>query len=281
MLKRLFSDPTVYVIILFNVVLIYLQTFMGADNKYSLMIDRVDAFITLFFVCEIAYKIYHSKGPWRFKTFIKNPWHALDFFAITLALPSLLAFPGLHEKLPFISSPEHVAGFAILRSFRIFKLITVIEFMPLGKQIGRHVAKAFKGISLIAIIFVIYTTIISLLSLSLFKSKSSTLFQNGFDSFFTIFRVFSGDDYSDIVKSITDNPGSEIYFDGFTKIYFVAIVFMGSILGISLTNSIFIDQMLKNAVDEEKKENAHIAALRQEIAELKELIIRSKLPDKT
>ncbi len=89
--------------------------------------------------------------------------------------------------------------------------------------------------------FVIYSTIISLISVTLFKSSAPTFFGNAFDSFFTIFKIFSGDGFSDVVAEIVSNSSQE--FGYFTKLYFVLIVFTGSILGLSLINSVFIDQM--------------------------------------
>jgi voltage-gated sodium channel len=101
--------------------------------------------------------------------------------------------------------------------------------------------KALKGVSFIIIAFIIYSTIISLISVTLFKSSAPSFFSNAFDSFFTIFKVFSGDGFSDVVAEISLH--SSLSFTYFTKFYFVIIVFIGSILGLSLINSVFIDQM--------------------------------------
>jgi voltage-gated sodium channel len=101
--------------------------------------------------------------------------------------------------------------------------------------------KAIKGVFFIIVAFIIYSTIISLISVTLFKSSGPSFFSNAFDSFFTIFKIFSGDGFSDVVAEIVSN--SSLEFGYFTKLYFVMIVFTGSILGLSLINSVFIDQM--------------------------------------
>ena len=64
---------------------------------------------------------------------------------------------------------------------------------------------------------------------------------------------------------------SSIQFIYFTKFYFVFIVFTGSILGLSLINSIFIDQMNQISEKNDEQELSEIAKLRKEIAELKEM----------
>jgi voltage-gated sodium channel len=150
---------------------------------------------------------------------------------------------------------------------RVFKFLRIIEYIPQGKEISKQMFKAFRSISFIIFAFVIYSTIISLISVSLFKSSAPTYFQNAFDAFFTIFKIFSGDGFSDVVGEIEQNsPGGFVYF---TKIYFVIIVFTGGILGLSLINSIFMDQMLQADGKKEDLEKANVKKLFKEIDELK------------
>ena len=88
-------------------------------------------------------------------------------------------------------------------------------------------------------------------------------FQNAFESFYTIFKIFSGDGFSDVVAAIQENSSES--FASFSKFYFVFIVFSGSILGLSLINSVFIDQM-----NMDNKELEEIQDLKEEIKTLKE-----------
>jgi voltage-gated sodium channel len=151
----------------------------------------------------------------------------------------------------------------------VFKFLRIIEYIPEGKRISKQLFNALKAIFFIIFAFLIYSTIISLISLSLFKSSAPYYFSNAFDSFFTIFKIFSGDGFSDVVAEIELH--SSIQFIYFTKFYFVFIVFTGSILGLSLINSIFIDQMNQIAEKNEKEELSEISKLRNEINDLKQL----------
>ena len=186
--------------------------------------------------------------------YLKDKWNKIDFFSILLSLPSV--------GVLFIIDLEIFAGFTILRSLRILKILRVIEFIPEGKEISSKLLKALKGVTFIIIAFIIYSTIISLISVTLFKSSAPSYFQNAFDSFFTIFKVFSGDGFSDIVAEISIH--SSIGFIYFTKFYFVIIVFVGSILGLSLINSVFIDQMSTF----EQKEQKEIKSLENKLDEI-------------
>ena len=254
MKKLIYNDHLIFVLIIVNVLVIYLHSF-DFLQAYFYILDDLDIGFTLFFATEIGIKIYDTKGKNKLKTYLKNPWHRIDFISILFALPSI--------GVLFDSHLEIFAGFATLRSLRIFKLLRVIEYIPEGKRISSQLFKALKSIWFIVIAFFIYTTIVSLISVSLFKHLAPNYFQNAFESFYTIFKIFSGDGFSDVVAAIQQNS-SEL-FASFSKFYFVFIVFSGSILGLSLINSVFIDQM-----NMDNKELEEIKDLKEEIKTLKE-----------
>jgi voltage-gated sodium channel len=186
-------------------------------------------------------------------------WNRIDFFSVLLATPSI--------GVLFVSDLEIFAGFAVLRSLRIFKLLRIIEYIPEGKRISTQLYKALKSISFIIFAFFIYTTIVSLISVTLFRHAAPMYFQNAFESFFTIFKVFSGDGFSDIIAVI--QASSTEIFTSFSKFYFVGVVFSGSILGLSLINSVFIDQMNQVSKKSETEDRSQMKVLKKDIEDLK------------
>ena len=240
LLKCKQSGPIIYnqllfILILTNILVIFLHSFDGLKPYYYLL-DILDVIFTMIFICEISFHIYQSSGvnvAEKFKNFHNDKWNKIDFYSVLLAIPSI--------GVLFVQDLEIFAGFTVLRSLRIFKILRVIEFIPEGKEISSKLLKALKGVFFIMVAFIIYSIIISLISVTLFKSSAPSFFSNAFDSFFTIFKIFSGDGFSDVVNEIVSN--SSLEFGYFTKLYFVMIVFTGSILGLSLINSVFIDQM--------------------------------------
>jgi voltage-gated sodium channel len=251
--QLIISEKTLLILILFNVLIIYLHSF-DVFVSYFYILDIIDVVFTLFFLFEISFNIYNAAGnnfKEKLKHYLKDKWNKIDFFSILLSLPSV--------GVLFINDLEVFAGFTILRSLRILKILRVIEFIPEGKNISSKMLKALKGVSFIIIAFIIYSTIISLISVTLFKSSAPSYFQNAFDSFFTIFKIFSGDGFSDVVAEIGTH--SSIAYTYFTKFYFVVIVFIGSILGLSLINSVFIDQMSNS----EEKSDKEIKSLEKKI----------------
>jgi voltage-gated sodium channel len=258
MKKLFYNDRLIYTLIILNVVVIYLHSFEFL-HAYYFHFDLIDVVFTLFFCIEIAVKIATSNGKNKLKSYMQSPWNRIDFFSVILAIPSI--------GVLFISDLEVFAGFTALRSLRIFKLLRVIEYIPEGKRISKQLFKALKSIAFIIFAFFIYTTIISLISVTLFRHAAPIYFQNAFESFFTIFKVFSGDGFSDIVDVIQEN--SSVLFTSFSKFYFVGVVFSGSILGLSLINSVFIDQMNQVPKQTENGDTHKLDKLKKEIDDIK------------
>lgn len=247
-ISRPINDRLLLILILTNVLVIYLHSFDGFKSYYYLL-DFLDVIFTMIFIWEISINIFQSSGRSiveKFKDFHNDKWNKIDFYSVLLAIPSI--------GVLFMEDLEVFAGFTVLRSLRIFKILRVIEFIPEGKKISSKLLKALKGVFFIMVAFIIYSTIISLISVTLFKSSAPSFFSNAFDSFFTIFKIFSGDGFSDVVSEIVTN--SSHAFGNFTKLYFVVIVFTGSILGLSLINSVFIDQMSTFDEKGEKERNS-------------------------
>jgi voltage-gated sodium channel len=266
----LFREGPILALILCNVLVIYLHTF-NEFYEFHDWLDVMDIIFTIFFAIEVIYKIVKSKGSIinKFNTYFANRWNRLDFTAIVLSLPSIAVF--LAPNLAIF------VGFSVLRSLRIFKLLRVVEFIPDGRALSAKLFKAFQKIEFVVIIFFIYTTVVSLISVTLFKNSAPKYFGNAYSGFFTIFKVFSGDGFSEVVAEIEIHASIAMSF--FAKFYFVAIVFSGSILGLSLINSIFIDQMNHVASEIDKQELNEIKKVLSELHEIKKELntLKSKL----
>jgi voltage-gated sodium channel len=240
----LHNEKLIFFLILFNLLVIYFHSFEFFE-PYYFYFDLIDIFLTLFFAVEIAHTIIFKDKS--FSVYFKSNWNKLDFVSVLLSLPSILIL--------FDSEFEILTGFIALRSLRIFKTLRIIEYIPGGKKITNKILSAFKGVTFILFAFVIFTTVISVISVSLFKNIAPLYFNNAFESFYTIFKIFSGDGFSDVVGEIQAHSSEAA--TAFAKLYFVLIVFLGTILGLSLVNSIFINEM--STIVDEVDENNDIA----------------------
>lgn len=257
--KIIYDERLLLGLILLNVGVIYLHTF-DALSDYFIVLDAVDVGFTVFFAAEILTKVKDMTGPSKLRAYLRDPWNRVDFCSVLFALPSIGVLVS-HDL-------ELFAGFATLRSLRVFKFLRIIEYIPNGKRISSQVFLALKSISFIVLAFVVYSTIISIISVSLFKSYAPSYFHDGFDAFFTIYNVFSGDGFTGVVAEIGQNCRPEFLY--FTKVYFVLIGFSGSILGLSLINSIFVDSMVQAEKAEDEATAAAYVQLHEEIRALRD-----------
>ena len=107
---------------------------------------------------------------------------------------------------------------------------------------------AMKASLIVTIAFAVLLLIISILSSTLFGRIAPELFGDPGVSLFTIFRLFTGDGWSEIPTQIAEN--SNEFTGRIVRVVFAALFFVGGILGLSLVNSIFVDAMAGDNNDE-------------------------------
>ena len=190
--KIIYDERLLLGLILLNVGVIYLHTF-DALFAYFAVLDAIDVGFTVFFAAEILTKVVDMPGPRKLRAYLRDPWNRVDFCSVLFALPSIGVLVS-HDL-------ELFAGFATLRSLRVFKFLRIIEYIPNGNRISSQVFHALKSISFIVLAFVVYSTIISIISVSLFKPYAPSYFHDGFDSFFTIYQ--SSTSISSNINSVT------------------------------------------------------------------------------
>ncbi len=268
MVSHFYSEKLILAGILLNTFVIYLHSFDSLSAYFPLFIWTDHAF-TIYFICELLVKIlFTPEGEFRnlsngLKEYFKDSWHYVDFIAISCSVPSLI--------LAFSTQGAFIEFFVVFRALRIFKLVRVIEFIPNANEIARSVFKALRSVSFILISFLIYTTIVSLINVSLFKHNAPKYFSNGFESFFSTFIIFSGDGFFDVTTTIVNHASPMKGF--FTKIYFAAVILFGSILGLSLINSIFIDEMNRESRSTLEKGLKDIGKMHDTVISLEEKIL--------
>ena len=80
--------------------------------------------------------------------------------------------------------------------------------------------------------------------------------------------MFTVEGWYEIPQDIADRTDSDLLV-GITRFYFVMIVLIGGIFGMSLANAIFVDEM---TMDNTRELEDKIDALHHEIAELKNML---------
>ena len=201
----------------------------------------MDNLLTLLFLLEAALKLVH----YRPAAYFRDGWNVFDFSLVLLAMPSLaiwalgLDFLGLDFLLVF-------------RVLRVFKFFRVLRFIPDIEHLMRGVARAARSSVLILFAFFVFNFIVSVLSFSFYRHLAPEYFSDPLLAFYSTFKVFTVEGWYEIPDAIAENSSPSVAF--FTRVYFIALLFGGGIFGLSLINSIFVDNMLSDNTEALEKQ---------------------------
>ena len=258
MIKKFFlSERNIMVIILLNAIAIFLLYFPELENNSLLLI--LDHIFLLIFCVEAGVKI-HTLG---WKKYIGNRWNQFDFIIVLLSMPSLLE--------SFISVPN-TSLLLVLRLFRLIRLVRFIRFVPHISAIMAGLGRALKSSVFILIVLFFSNFMLALITCQFFRDLIPEYFGNPLLSAYSIFQLFTVEGWHEIPQLIAERT-SNPWIDGMARFYFVSVVLIGGIFGLSLANAIFVDEM---TIDNTQKLEDKIDVLQDQISDLKEIITNSK-----
>lgn len=246
MKKYFLNDKFILSLILLNTFLIFIQEF----NIKNRLFDYLDAFFTLLFVIEMIVKLRHLK----FKPYIKDNWNKFDFIIVLLSIPSIFL---LLFKIEIVANLNFLLA---LRALRIFKFFRILKFVPNIVGLLKSIQRALKASYLVFIGFFVLIFIVSIITCSIFKNIAPEFFGNPLKSFYSIFRLFTTEGWYEIPDVISSRTSTSLSL--WSDIYFIFLLLIGGIIGLSLVNSIFVDAMVADNNDK----------LEHEVEELKDKI---------
>jgi voltage-gated sodium channel len=251
-LKRPFlSERFILLLIVVNAIILFLQGFAFPDGT-MLRLERIDHFLTLMFLVEALVKIGHYKPG----TYFRDGWNQFDFALVLLALPSLVIFLVGADLLD-------LHFLLIFRILRVFKFFRVLKFIPNIDHLVTGVGRALRSSVVIVLAFFIFNFIIALLSFSFYREIAPEYFANPLLSFYSTFKIFTVEGWYEIPDLIAERTSDMVGF--FTRTYFILLLFGGGVFGLSLINSIFVDNMLS---DNTEKMEEQVQRLEEKIDEL-------------
>lgn len=254
MFKRFFlKEENILIAIILNSLVIIALYFPSLEhNKWLEYLDHI--FIALFTV-EAIVKIvtYGWKDYWA------SNWNRFDFIIVIGSLPSLLTgvFPVPDTSL-----------LIVLRLFRLLRLVRFLRFIPNMAHILTGLGRALKASVFVVLALFFLNVLLALITCQLYGKIAPEYFGNPLVSSYSIFQMFTVEGWNEIarvVASKTDHP----VLIGLTRFYFVIVVLLGGIFGMSLANAVFIDEM---TMDNNDALEDKVDSLREEIQELKEML---------
>lgn len=215
-----------------NTITIFIGGYFNASRTFV----WIDSFFTLLFLLEAIIKI--NVVGW--KDYWRDGWNRFDFILTLVAIPSLTNL---------IYDTGYATNILLsLRTLRVFKSFRLLKFIPNINGLLKGIGIAVKTSFIVCIAFSVLLLIISILSSTIFGKISPELFGDPGLSLFTIFKLFTGDGWSEIPNNIAANSSEMV--GRLSRIIFALLFFVGGILGLSLVNSIFVDALAGDNNDE-------------------------------
>jgi voltage-gated sodium channel len=258
-LRALACETAVITGIVLSTVAMFALGFTAPDSTAYKVWLAIDIACVVYFVAEACAKV--ALCGWREYWAVR--WNRFDFLIVALSLPVLVS-PFAHEYAGFVGVP-------VLRMARLFRLFRLLRFIPGRARLGAGVVRALRASVGVFLAIMIVNFIFAMGAHILFDQIAPDYFGNPARACYSMFRIFTIEGWHDIPEAIERNAS-----DGWVvvaRIYFGAAVLIGGILGLSLGNAVFVDQMMADNTRDVERDVAvlttEVRALRDEIRALR------------
>lgn len=234
-LRFLISERTVVGVILLNAVVMTANGFYDEGDAEHLWLGYIDYACVVFFVVEAILKI-------RFlgvREYFSSNWNRFDLVVTLLCLPVLWE--------PFIAGPNRLGWAPIFRTGRLFRLFRLLRFIPNVDHLLIGIRRALRASIGVFLALFLVNLILALTATYFFEDVAPDKFGDPAQSFYSIFRIFTVEgwyEYPDDLEAT--QPGATKNTSGWLvgiRIFFMASVLVGGMLGMSLANAVFLDEM--------------------------------------
>ena len=255
--SKLFQGVVIAVILL-SALLIGAKTHNLSANAVAIL-ALLDLAITIFFVFEITirYLAYPNK-----KKFFHSGWNIFD---TVIVIGSLI--------------PAGGSGVLLARLLRVFRVLRLVSMVPELRLLINALLKAIPRMGYIALLMFVIFYIYAAIGSMLFHQINEVLWGDVSISMLTLFRVATFEDWTDVMyETMAIYPLSWIYYLSF--IFLTAVVFLNMMVGTVLEvmsqehESYRAAQHGETGDGGEPASRAQIEKLEQELAEIKQLLIK-------
>ncbi|MBR9921744.1 MAG: ion transporter [Bacteroidetes bacterium] len=236
------------------ITLLYFPSF-----KQLNILHHVDLFFIMLFLLEAIVKIRVLKPH----AYFNDPWNRFDFILVMLSLPAVLEL-----VLPI----PNTSVLLILRLFRLIRLVRFIRFIPHLGTVLKGLGRALKASVFVIIALTFINFLLALFSCHFFQDISPKYFANPLVASYSIFQMFTIEGWNEIPADIATKMDNVVLI-GIMRFYFVLVVLIGGIFGLSLANAVFVDEMTIDNTDALEKK---VDRLQDQLDDMQEML-RKKL----
>lgn len=198
---------TILLLIVINGVLIGVQTY---DNVPE-YVHFIQLFIISIFFFEVVLR---WKGRTSTKDYISDWWNWFDIFILVIGLvPEVADILVQHQ-----GGENQNSVWATLRVLRIVQLTRSIRAIEELRVLIGVLIRSIRSLSYIAVLFMLIMYVYAVIGVTLFKNRdyansehleltisNPDPYGDVFEAFFTLFRILTGEDWTDLRYNLLDN----------------------------------------------------------------------------
>lgn len=237
---KIFSGTAATWIVLIDVLAITLEGAVFGENIYLSILEHA---CMIYFLCEMVYKNCRM-GFLKYWTNFKCIFQGV----LAILPPAFYLFFLFSEMETSASVPTAIV---ILRLFRMMRLVRIIDQKEREKMYEAF-KNAMKKSTVILFGLFIFIFSVAVLSCQLFGEYSQELFGTPGRALYSVFRLFTIEGWYEIPDTISADMTEVGAF--FVKLYFILLLFVGGIIGMSLLNSVIVDAMVEDNNDDIKED---------------------------
>ena len=260
LLEHPYAQGMIIALILINAVLLGLETSPAVMGKLGTFILILDQTILTIFVIEILLRIYTYR-----LIFWKDPWSLFDFSVVAIAL------------IP-ASGP-----FAVLRALRVLRVLRLLTMVPSMRRVVSALLASIPGLGSIGLMLMIIYYVFAVMATNLFGTSHPEWFGTLGQSFYTLFQIMTLESWSmGIARPVMDTfPYAWVFFVPFILIatftmlnLFIAIIVNAMQTYSAAEHEVTVEALHKTQEHIETDIHEELKALRAEIKELKQLLLK-------
>ncbi|NNL19274.1 MAG: ion transporter [Boseongicola sp.] len=237
-------EPVIMGLIIFNAILLALETFPDVMTAAGPLILTIDKIILGIFVIEIILRMVHDfRGFWR------DPWRVFDFLVVAIAIVPT------------------TGALSALRAFRILRVLRLVSSVPQMRRVVAGLLTALPGMGSIVALLGLIFFVFSVISTKLLGATFPEWFGSLGASAYTLFQVMTLESWSmGIVR-----PVMEVF--PMAWLLFVPFIILTAFAVLNLFIGVIVDAMqsesAENAHDDREAMKNESAAILQEVRALR------------
>ena len=247
-------------VVFLNAIVIGFQSYPELDKAYGSLFHSLDIIFISIFSIEVILKIVVDRTK-----YFKDGWNVFDFIVVAASLAFL--------NSQFVS---------VLRILRVLRVLRTISSIPSLRRIITSLFMAVPTIGSISLLMVIVFYIYGVVGATFFAEASPIYFGNLSKSLITLFQIATFDDWANIYRPLAEvSSFSIVYFVSF--IFMAVFVMLNLVVGEIVNNAANISSEvqedlteIEKGVHEIKIDSSEIALLRNEVRELKMLLLEDR-----